>query len=390
MKSVLVVSFVVALMRPGFAQDAAPQSQDPVEKARAAYQEVLARREKGLKEVEEIKNAAKQYGEKSKERYDLGEKAKAAQKDAKAPFDPFVAVFLDTDWTKFDPTKDKQLLRDGLVPIATKPSYGEKAIAAGRMYVKLFPDDRASSAILARMMPMTMLALDRADEAVAELRSNADGDKDVRAMALVLLADIEGIRGNFDVAKKALADASALGGKATAEIAVAKAAVVGKPAPAIDTTDWIGAAPIPMADLKGKVVLLGFFATWAPPARTALTLWNRLRDENLDNGLVCIGVAKVYPHGYLPADETQIDAGGTSRQGMQRAEYLEHLQRYHTNTRQHLPFAVISNETFDGYGVKPVPTAVVLDRETRIALVATRLQDEELVRFAIRHLGKTK
>lgn len=390
MKSVLAVLSIVTLSGALFAQDGAASNQDPVEKARAVYQGILAQRDAARKELEDLKAKARQYAEKSKERGEIDDRAKIAFKNAKAPLDPFFAVFKDVDWTKFDAEKDKQLLRDGLTSVATKAGNGEKAIAASRMFVKLFPDDRTTSALLARNLPLTLLSLDRDDDAVKELLANTDKDKDNRAAAFVLLGDIESIRGNFDAAKKAFADASALGSKAIAEIAAAKAAVVGKPAPALDSKSWVGADPIAMADLKGKVVLLGFFATWAPPARAALAMWNRIRDEKLAAGLVTIGVTRAFPHGYLPADESQVDVGGTSRQGMTPEQYLEHLRQYHTNTKLHLPFVVIEEAAFNGFGIKPLPTTVLLDRESRITLISTRLQDDELVAFGLRRLMKAK
>lgn len=46
-----------------------------------------------------------------------------------------------------------------------------------------------------------------------------------------------------------------------------------------------------MKDLKGKVVLLNFWATWCPPCRKEIADLARLHDEYKTNGLVILGIA---------------------------------------------------------------------------------------------------
>ncbi len=49
----------------------------------------------------------------------------------------------------------------------------------------------------------------------------------------------------------------------------------GKPAPALAVTQWINSRPLNLADLKGKIVVIDFWATYGavpvwPPFRTAM------------------------------------------------------------------------------------------------------------------------
>ncbi len=63
----------------------------------------------------------------------------------------------------------------------------------------------------------------------------------------------------------------------------------GKPAPELQVESWIGDA-VKLADLKGKVVVVDFWATWCGPCMASIPENVKLVSERADDGLVFVGV----------------------------------------------------------------------------------------------------
>lgn len=67
-------------------------------------------------------------------------------------------------------------------------------------------------------------------------------------------------------------------------------AMHGKPAPELKLKDWINSKALTNADLKGKIVLLDFWATWCGPCIGAIPHTNEMAEKYADKGVVIIGV----------------------------------------------------------------------------------------------------
>jgi len=66
---------------------------------------------------------------------------------------------------------------------------------------------------------------------------------------------------------------------------------VGKQAPEIHVRKWLNTKKgYSLAECRGKVVLLDFWATWCPPCRRAMPHLQKLWEKHKDKGLVVIGL----------------------------------------------------------------------------------------------------
>jgi peroxiredoxin len=72
---------------------------------------------------------------------------------------------------------------------------------------------------------------------------------------------------------------------------------IGVPAPPFTVSAWIGSAPLVLADLRGKVVLIRFFTDGCPYCRATAPALKELDDDFRARGLVVVGLFHPKPRG---------------------------------------------------------------------------------------------
>jgi thiol-disulfide isomerase/thioredoxin len=133
--------------------------------------------------------------------------------------------------------------------------------------------------------------------------------------------------------------------------------LVGKAAPPLEETQYLGPKPPTLASLKGSPVLLFFWAHWCVDCKAEVPVITRLRQEFAPEGLVVIGPTQLY--GYAAQG---IDAGPE-----QERAYIEAVRARYYASLQDMPVP-LSKQNFNAYGASTTPTLVVLNRAGQVAM----------------------
>jgi thiol-disulfide isomerase/thioredoxin len=124
----------------------------------------------------------------------------------------------------------------------------------------------------------------------------------------------------------------------------------GKPAPALDVRDWLGAKPRTLAEWRGHPVLLFFWAHWCGDCKADAPILAEAIRNFAPKGLVAIAPTRLY--GYV--------RGGAEAAPAQEKAYIEEVWRRFYAGWDGVPVPV-SARNFEAYGSSTTPTIVLVD-----------------------------
>lgn len=136
------------------------------------------------------------------------------------------------------------------------------------------------------------------------------------------------------------------------------------PPPEITADEWIDRQPVKLAELRGRVVLLDFWATWCGPCRETLPRFQKWHESYKDKGLVVLGLTNFEGH--------------AEGKPLTRPQELEYLRDFKKRNGLTYGFAISDEEDNDrNYTVSSIPTTFLLDRRGVVRFISIGSSEEE-------------
>lgn len=150
----------------------------------------------------------------------------------------------------------------------------------------------------------------------------------------------------------------------------------GKPAPPLEEREFLGSKPVQLAALRGKPVLLFFWAHWCPDCKREGPILAQIQQEYAGQGLVIIAPTQRY--GYVARGE---EAGPA-----EELKYIDEVRKKFYADLLSAP-APVSEENFKNYGASTTPTLVILDRRGMVRVYHPGVMTLDELRAALNRMG---
>lgn len=143
---------------------------------------------------------------------------------------------------------------------------------------------------------------------------------------------------------------AAAGGRVQVRDRARQVALIGEAAPEIVIDNWICGEPATISDLRGRVVLIEFWATWCKPCQQMFPKLKLLDEQYRDRGLDVIALTRHYFAGRDTASS--------------KADELELMRSVVSQHEVEFRVGVAKDERIqDIYGATGMPTLALIDRE---------------------------
>ncbi|HRH44559.1 MAG TPA: TlpA disulfide reductase family protein [Pyrinomonadaceae bacterium] len=135
--------------------------------------------------------------------------------------------------------------------------------------------------------------------------------------------------------------------------------LLGEPAPElVEINAWLPAENKSLASLRGKIIVMDFWATWCGPCFEAFPYLSEMYQNQRQEGVEVLGITRLYGQ----AEGAEADA---------KTE-IEYLKKFKEKEKLPYSFVVAENNTNQiVYGAGTIPTAVIIDRKGIVRYIET-------------------
>ncbi|MEQ1823054.1 MAG: TlpA disulfide reductase family protein [Fimbriimonadaceae bacterium] len=148
--------------------------------------------------------------------------------------------------------------------------------------------------------------------------------------------------------------------------------LVGSMAPALTVERFLTKEFASLEALKGKVVIVDFFAHWCGPCIASFPDMKKMYADLHDKGLEVVGVTTYY--GYYKQENVAARDMPRDTEFAKMGEFLKEHQ---------LPWSVVYGErtNFEPYGISGIPTAILIDKEGKVHEIKVGYSKETFAHF---------
>jgi thiol-disulfide isomerase/thioredoxin len=150
------------------------------------------------------------------------------------------------------------------------------------------------------------------------------------------------------------------------EPALKREKLIGRDAIEFTAEHFIGMEPTTMADLRGKVVLIDFWAVWCGPCIATFPHLIEWHEEFSDRGLVILGATRFYDYEW--DEENGKAAQGKDVSTEVEVAMLEKFREAHKLRHGFFVSPKTSTYSLD-FGVSGIPQAVLIDKQGKIRMI---------------------
>ena len=159
----------------------------------------------------------------------------------------------------------------------------------------------------------------------------------------------------------------------------AHAELIGKPAPTILADVHLNGTPVKSADLKGKVVLIGFWAVWCTPSVRSFPQLRAWHKEYRDQGLEVIGVTyynEIYDFDRAAGTLTTLDP----KNALVKADEQAMLRYFAAHHKLDYRLWAVDKTEWDRCRseckLRTIPTMMLIDRRGTVRLIRSVASEE--------------